>query len=118
MIRLLALLLFSFVGFTSYSQQSNLNDSKRYIKIVLDNEINQEQQHEITAAFKQLNGIQTSRMDNTTNVFLGIYSTHNTNISDQTFLNWFANHGYSVNCYYDASYTEGAMIELSKNTCR
>ncbi|WP_343637811.1 hypothetical protein [Fluviicola sp.] len=102
---------------TAFSQQSNLEDSKRYIKIILDSEITPEAQSEISQAFKQMPGVRTSRMDNSTGIYLGIY-TPNENLSDQTFLNWFINRGYEVTCYYDAAYVEGSMIELSKNNCR
>lgn len=114
---LLTILAFVFLNFFSYSQQNDLDDSKRYIKIVIDSEINQEQQRDINLALNQIPGVETSRMDRSSGVFLGIY-VPNDNLLDQTFLNWFTNHGYSVKCYYDAVYTAGSMIELSKNNCR
>lgn len=110
-------LAFVFFNFFSYSQQNDLDNSKRYIKIIVDSEMTEEQQREINLALNQIPGIETSRMDKTTGVFLGIY-VPNDNLLDQTFLNWFTNHGYSIMCYYDAVYTSGGMIELSKNNCR
>lgn len=118
--RLLQLTTFAFIflHFSSYSQQSHLDDSKRYIKIILDSEITQEAQMEISQTIKQIPGVITSRMDNSTGIYLGIYAP-NENLLDQTFLNWFENHGYTVKCYYDAIYTRGGdLIELSKNNCR
>ncbi|TSJ39090.1 hypothetical protein [Fluviicola chungangensis] len=114
---LLAILAFTTIGFSAYSQQSDLDGSKRYIKIIIDSEVSSEAQSEITNAFKQIPGVKTSRMDNTTHIFLGIYEP-NENLLEQTFTNWFTNHGYEIACYYDAVYTEGAMINLSKNNCR
>ncbi len=119
MVKILSITLAFFaVQFTAFSQQSDLEDSERYIKIILDSEITQEAQSEISQAFKQIPGVRTSRMDNSTGIYLGIYAP-NENLLDQTFLNWFENHGYTVKCYYDAAYTNGGkMIELSKNNCR
>lgn len=119
MVKILSITLAFFaLQFTAFSQQNDLQDSERYIKIVLDSEISQEAQSEISQAFKQIPGVRTSRMDNSTGIYLGIYAP-NENLSDQTFLNWFENHGYTVKCYYDAAYTNGGkMIELSKNNCR
>ncbi len=114
---LLATLSCAFLNFFSYSQQNDLDNSKRYIKIVVDSEMTEEQQREINLALNQIPGVETSRMDKSSGVFLGIYIP-NDNLQDQTFLNWFTNHGYSVMCYYDAGYTPGGMIELSKNNCR
>ncbi len=114
---LLAILAFTTLGFCSYSQQNDLGGPKRYIKIVIDSDVTQEAQSEISNAFKQIPGVRTSRMDNTTNIFLGIYEP-NENLLEQTFTNWFTNHGYTIACYYDAVYTEGGMINLSKNNCR
>lgn len=104
-------------GFSAYSQQNDFDDSKRYIKIVIDSEITQEAQSEISNAFKQISGVRTSRMDNTTGTYLGIYEP-NENLMEETFTNWFVNHGYTITCYYDAIYTAGSMIEISKNNCR
>ncbi|WP_341905488.1 hypothetical protein [Fluviicola taffensis] len=113
---LLTILAFIAFDFSIYSQQNDLDDSKMYIKIVIDSEISQEVQSEITNAFKQISGVKTSRMDNTTGTFLGIYEP-NENLKEQTFTNWFVNHGYTIMCYYDAVYTAGGMIDLSKNNC-
>lgn len=114
---LLAILAFIALDFSVHSQQNDLDDSKRYIKIVIDSDVTQEAQSEISNAFAQIPGIKTSRMDNTTGTFLGIYEP-NDNLMEQTFTNWFVNHGYTIKCYYDAVYTGGSMIELSKNNCR
>jgi hypothetical protein len=115
---LLAILAFISFDFSVYSQQNDLDDSKRYIKIVIDSDVSAEAQSEITSAFKQIPGVKTSRMDNSTGIFLGIYIP-NENLLEQTFLNWFENHGYAVRCYFDAIYTTGGdMIDLSKNNCR
>mgnify|MGYP006206470811 CR=1 FL=1 len=115
---LLATLAFTtMIDFSAFSQQSDLNNSKRYIKIIIDSEVSPDAQLEISNAFKQIPGVRTSRMDNTTHTFLGIYEP-NENLLEQTFTNWFANHGYEIACYYDAVYTEGVMINLSKNNCR
>lgn len=117
MIRLLlTILAFVFLNFFAYSQQNNLDGSVRYIKIVIDSDISAEAQSEITNAFRHMHGVQTSRMDNTTRTYLGIYKP-NQNLLEQTFTNWFVNHGYVIQCYYDAIYTEGGMINLSKNNC-
>ena len=116
---LLLLMLFSSSSFAVYSQQNDLeqnNSGKRYIKIVLASDVTSEQEQEITLAFKQFPGVQTSRMDNTTRTYLGIYSPAE-NLLDETFLNWFENHGYTVKCYYDADYSQGNMMELSKKNC-
>ena len=115
---LLATLAFIAIDFFAYSQQNELDDSQRYIKIVIDSDVTAEAQSEITNALKKLSGVKTSRMDNSTGIFLGIY-VPNDNLLDQTFLNWFENNGYTVKCYYDAIYTRGSdMIELTKNNCR
>ncbi len=115
---LLTTLAFFTLAFSAYSQQNDLDDSKRYIKIVIESDISAEAQSEISNAIKQISGVKTSRMDNSTGIFLSIYIP-NENLLDQTFLNWFENHGYVVKCYYDAAYTTGGdMIDLSKNNCR
>nr|WP_294862419.1 hypothetical protein [uncultured Fluviicola sp.] len=114
---LLTILAFIAFDFSACSQQNDLDDSRRYIKIVIDPDITPEAQSEITNAFKQISGVKTSRMDNTTGTFLGIYEP-NENLEEQTFTNWFVNHGYTIKCYYDAVYTAGSMIEISKNNCR
>ncbi len=111
---LLATLVLSLFLFNGYSQQQDM--SKRYIKVVLELDITEEQRQAITTALSQFSGVETSRMDKTTGVFLGIYSP-NENLLDQTFLNWFANHGYAVKCYYDDVYGQGKMFELSKKNC-
>ena len=104
------------IGLSAYSQQNELDDSKRYIKIIIDSEVSQQQQDQINATLSQVSGIETARMDNTTGLFLGIYIPNN-GTSGQTFLNWFTDHGYVVKCYYDAVYTLGGMINLSKTSC-
>ena len=113
---LLVLIALAAVGLSAYSQQNDLDDSKRYIKIIIDSEVTQQQQQEINQAMNQLPGVETSRMDNTTELFLSIYVPGD-QLSEQTFLNWFANHGYVVKCYYDAVYTQAGMINLSKTSC-
>jgi hypothetical protein len=112
---LVTLLLFA-RNFVCEAQLNDFEDSKRYIKIVIDSDITQDSQLEITNAFRQIPGVRTSRMDNTNRTFLGIYEP-NENLLEQTFTNWFVNHGYTIKCYYDAVYTAGNMIELSKNNC-
>lgn len=114
---LLTTLAFYTLIFSAFSQQNNLEGSKRYIKIILDADVSYEAQSEITNAFTQIPGVRTSRMDNTNRLYLGIYEPTDT-LTEETFTNWFMNHGYTVECYYDAVYTEGGMIELSKNNCR
>lgn len=114
---LLTILAFITFHFSVFSQQNDLRGSKRYIKIVIESEVTAEQQQEINSALNQIPGVETSRMDNTTGIFLGIY-VPNDNLIDQTFTNWFTNQGYAIACYYDAVYTAGGMIELSKNNCR
>lgn len=112
---LLATIMLSFLLFNSaYSQQDS---SKRYIKIVIDLAISQEQEQQINTELNQFPGIETARMDKTTGVFLGIYNPTE-NLLDQTFLHWFENHGYIVKCYYDDVYTQGNMLELTKKNCR
>lgn len=113
---LLATLASLFIHSFVYSQQNHLNGSVRYIKIVIDSDISAEAQSEITHAFLHINGVQTSRMDNTTRTYLGIYKPSEI-LQEQTFTNWFTNHGYTIQCYYDAFYTPGGMINLSKNNC-
>jgi hypothetical protein len=112
---LLAIILLFSTSYGCFSQEENA--TKRYIKIVIDSEITSEAQSEITNAFKQIPGVKTSRMDNTTGTFLGIYEP-NESLIEQTFMNWFTNHGYTIKCYYDGVYTAGGMVELSKNNCR
>ena len=104
------------IGLSAYSQQNELDGSKRYIKIIIDSEVSQQQQDQINAALNQTPGTETARMDNTTGLFLGIYIP-NEATSGQTFLNWFTDHGYVVKCYYDAVFTQGGMINLSKTSC-
>ncbi|MGV3612606.1 MAG: hypothetical protein ACO1N0_16730 [Fluviicola sp.] len=113
---LLVLIALAAVGHSAYSQQNDLDDSKRYIKIIIDSEVTQQQQQEINQAMNQLPGVETSRMDNTTELFLSIYVPGD-QLSEQTFLNWFTNHGYVIKCYYDAVYTQAGMINLSKTSC-
>lgn len=114
---LLTILAFTAINLIASAQQSDLGGSKRYIKIVIDSEITREAESEITNAFRQIPGVRTSRMDKVTGVFLGIYIPGD-QLKDETFMNWFLNHGYEIACYYDAAYVEGSMIELSKNNCR
>lgn len=113
---ILAMLAFAACSLVGHSQHNDLDDSKRYIKVVIDMDISLEQQTEISVALGQIPGVETSRMDNITGVFLAIYAP-NDNLSEQNFLNWFANHGFAVKCYFDAVYTQGGMINLSKTTC-
>lgn len=113
---LLVMIALAAVGLSAYSQQNDLDDSKRYIKIVIDSEISQEEELQITVALSQLAGMETSRMDATTGLFLGIYLSGQ-GTSEQVFLNWFTNHGYIIKCYYDAVYTQAGMINLSKTSC-
>ncbi|MNK09051.1 hypothetical protein D3C87_270000 [compost metagenome] len=113
---ILAMLAFAACSLVGYSQQNDLDDSKRYIKVVIDADISLEQQTEITVALSQIPGVETSRMDNITGIFLGIYIP-NDNLSEQIFLSWFSNHGFPVKCYFDAAYTPNGMINLSKTTC-
>lgn len=113
---LLVTIAFSAVCLSAYSQQNDLDDSKRYIKIVIDSEISHEEELQITVALNQLAGIETSRMDAGTGLFLAIYHSGE-GTSEQVFLNWFTNHGYIIKCYYDAVYTQAGMINLSKTSC-
>lgn len=116
---LLLLMSLTLACYTAHSQQSDLEQhstGQRYIKVVLESELTTQQAQEITLAFKQIPGIRTSRMDNNTGTYLGIY-TPTDSLLDQTFLNWFENHGYTVKCYYDDNYFDGNMVELSKKTC-
>lgn len=112
---LVTLLLIAF-DFQGYSQLNDLDNSKRYIQIVIDSEVSQEQELQINTALSQLAGAETSRMDKITGVFLGIYIPNDA-ISGQTFLDWFTSHGHVIKCYYDAVYTQGGMINLSKTSC-
>lgn len=113
---LLVVLAFIAFDFLGYAQLNDLENSRRYIKIVVDTAVSLEQQQQITAALNQITGIETARMDHVTSVFLGVY-TPSITVSEHTFLNWFTNHGYPIRCYYDAVYTPGGMINLSKTSC-
>ena len=116
---LLSTMLLILSCYTAHSQQSDLEQhtsGQRYIKVVLETDVTLQQEQEITAAFKLIPGIRTSRMDKSTGTYLGIYSPTE-NLLDETFLSWFENHGYAVKCYYDADYHQGSMVELSNKTC-
>lgn len=101
-----------------FSQTTNLVQSdQQYIKIVIDKDIDDDTQQQITDYFYQKEGVITSRMDNSTRMYLCIYKT-NSPLTEASFLNWFANNNYIVKCYYQAPYLNNRMIELTKFNCQ
>jgi hypothetical protein len=113
---LLATLAFFTLAFSAFSQQGDSNGSKRYIKIVIDSDVSNDTEIAIGEAFAHTPGVQVSRMDNVNRTYLAIY-TPGTTLSQETFMNWFTNNGYTINCFYDNVYEVGKMIDISKNNC-
>ena len=108
-------LLFAFflLPVLSYGQ----SEVVKYTQVLLGESIDEISANEIRDAFYEYSQVNTSRMDNTTNVFLCVYRESN-DFNDDLIIMWLNDHGYTVRCSYTEVFVSGKVADIKNTNCQ
>ncbi len=105
----LKLLLFTLLSFASYGQQS-------YVRVFVEDVHNYNSASEIDTYIRTKTGVQISRMDHFTGVYLAIFDGNE--ITKNDFLNWIEELGYYPKCLVSGEHIYGIpMKQMSREIC-
>jgi hypothetical protein len=110
-------LILVFLLLNQLSLLSQSNAERKYVKIIVEGVNSNKEADFIDRIIRLKPGVITSRMDDRTNLYYGIYKT-SSGLSLNHFKQWILDVGFTIKCAVEGDHGNGKSIQLSELDCR